>query len=122
MVRRPRHRRLTVWLAVFALLFQQVAMAAYVCAKEAAPADSSVAAPECHEAVATDLARCHEHCNPTNAVAEHAAPLTVPAVLIGAADLPVPRPASSSCDFRHAPRHPWATAPPLNLRFCSLQI
>ena len=121
MLRRPRHRRLTVWLAVFALLFQQLAMAAYVCAKEA-PAVSSVAAPECHEDVETDLARCHEHCNPTNAVAEHAAPLTVPAALIGAADLPVPKPLHAAHGFRHAPRHPWATAPPLNLRFCSLQI
>lgn len=124
MCHRTRHRRLTAWLAVLALLFQQLAMAAYVCDEEVQPFAAGAMA-DCADtigSIATDLSRCHEHCNPTSVVADHASPLTVPAAMPGPIALPVPAPMRSAGRRVDAPRLPRATAPPLHLRYCSLQI
>ena len=58
-------------IALFALcgmLFQQLAVAAYVCDLEFASARSAIhdedPLPPCHEG-AKDKARCHAHCHPT---------------------------------------------------------
>ena len=117
-----RHRRRWIALfATFALLFQQLAMAAYVCAKEATQAEAE-SMPACDTADGADRSRCHEHCHPTSAIADHASALTVPPCVVPASGpivgaSPRPRPASERTML-----HPWATAPPLNVRYCSLQI
>lgn len=117
-----RRRRLIVLFATFALVFQQLAMAAYVCAREAA-AQMSPVAPACHTDVDTDRSRCHEHCHPTSATADHGSAPTVPPCLVPAhvrivaASLPINATSTSNASF-----HRWATAPPLNVQYCTRQI
>lgn len=64
-----RHRWIAL-IALFGLLFQQAAMAAFVCPLERMSGQGAVAdlAPPCHAPGRTDPARCHEHCSPTTSV------------------------------------------------------
>lgn len=63
-----RHRWISL-LALFGLLFQQAAMAAYVCPMEqrGGPGVEAIAnqPPPCHTPGAADQVRCNEHCSPT---------------------------------------------------------
>lgn len=84
--RRHRHHRWLALLALLGLLFQQFAMAAYVCPQEIAVATAlaTPAMPPCHTPDTTDQARCHEHCHPTTASADHSPALTVPPPMLPA--------------------------------------
>lgn len=123
---RRRHRR---WIALFALvglLFQQFAMAAYACPQEiaAATAQTDTGMPPCHTPDASDQARCHEHCHPTTASADHAPALSVPPALLPATtwmrDVACKaKPGPTSPD---SPLRARAQPPPLNVRLCTFQI
>lgn len=127
---RRRHHRLRIALfALCGLLFQQFAMAAYVCELDGAADRAATAAgplPPCHqEPQANDKARCHAHCHPTVASPDASPQLTVPPSAIMACTpiewvtqvaLPIvaagPMPRLRAC----------ATSPPLSIAYCSFQI
>ncbi|WP_133818033.1 hypothetical protein [Tahibacter aquaticus] len=121
-----RHRR---WIALFALiglLFQQFAMAAYVCPQEIATATAQVVAemPPCHTPDTSDQARCHEHCHPTTASADHAPALTVPPAFLPATTWSRELACTAALD-QASPEYPLrvrAQPPPLSIQHCTFQI
>jgi len=133
-----KHRRRHRWIALLALiglLFQQVAMATYLCPIEQsgrAPAAMRdvLAQPPCHrdaaldDAIDVDLARCEQHCHPTVSSADHTPSSTVPAAMPMSPWWPEPTLVSvgaNQCASDPAV-DPHAGAPPLSVRFCSFQI
>ncbi|WP_313920756.1 hypothetical protein [Tahibacter sp.] len=121
-----RHRR---WIALFALiglLFQQFAMAAYLCPQEIAVATAQATAetPPCHTPDTADQARCHEHCHPTTPSSDHAPALTVPPALLPATtwSREYVRPAlpdDATQAYAHRAR---GQPPPLSIQHCTFQI
>ena len=122
---RRRHRRWIAIIALLGLLFQQFAMAAYVCPLDQATAMTSADArtPPCHSSTATDKARCHQHCHPLVQTVDHAPLLSIPPAALPAttwlrhvrtAD-PRPAYAAFAIDAR-------AAAPPLSVQYCTFQI
>jgi hypothetical protein len=124
-----RHRRHRPWIALialFGLLFQQLAMAAYSCPleRDATAAAAAVSNPPCHQPNTTDKARCHEHCHPLTSSSDHSSPPTVPAAILP------PTTWDRSASWRNVIG--WydvvrdvvarATAPPLNIQHCTFQI
>ena len=115
-----RRRRLVALIALLALLFQQVAMAAYACPMEQGPAR---AAPmKCHPDRAADAARCQEHCHPLTASTDHA-----PAPAVAAAELPPldwnrvdALGFDRACAWPSTP--PRGADPPPDIRFCRFLI
>lgn len=127
---RRRHYRLRIaLLALCGLLFQQFAMAAYVCDLDAAANQTATVetdpVPPCHqEPQDRDKARCHAHCHPAVASPDASPQLTVPPSPILASApiewvtqvaLPIaagPMPLLRACE----------TSPPLSIAYCSFQI
>lgn len=119
-------------LALLGLLFQQLAMASYICPQglradtgtvATTPADHRASHP-CHSSVTADAARCEQHCHPTDASVDHLPALSVPPGLFppttwlrdGALiDASVPENARREPIVR-------ATAPPLTIQHCTFQI
>lgn len=124
--RRCHRRRWIALIALIGLLFQQFAMAAYVCPQEIATAVAAHAAgtPPCHAPDALDQNRCHEHCHPTAASADHTPALSVPPALLPATTWS--RVLVSSADRGSAPpsyaRRARAQPPPLSIQHCTFQI
>jgi hypothetical protein len=127
MFRRHRHRRWVAFLALVGLLFQQLAMATYLCPQEMAAlavpvvADSTDVMSPCHASATADPARCHEHCHPSTASVDHAPPPSVPS-----AWLPVTTwmRDGSRMDRTHW-THRWSVReqpPPLTIQHCTFQI
>lgn len=126
MFRCYRHRRVIVFVALFGLLFQHLAMAAYWCPQVDQELQALLledSGPQaCHEDVAVDKARCHEHCHPTVPSADHVSALSVPSLLPCLLSDCTPQVAT----FRHGTglqdpadrAHP----PPVSIGFCSFQI
>jgi hypothetical protein len=124
--RRHRHRPWIALIALFGLLFQQLAMAAYSCPleRDATAAAAAVSNPPCHQANTTDKARCHEHCHPLTSSSDHSSPPTVPPAILP------PTTWDRSASWQNAVG--WhdivrdvvarATAPPLNIQHCTFQI
>ncbi|MBS0513946.1 MAG: hypothetical protein JSS16_00515 [Proteobacteria bacterium] len=127
MFRRSRHRRWIALIALLGLLFQQVAMATYVCpieAREAAAMAASSDMSHCTEPGMADLARCQQHCHPLAQSSDHGTAPTVPPALL-------PRTTWLRAAALSSVR--WtnyvvlgvtarATAPPLNIQHCTFQI
>lgn len=124
---RTRHRLIS-WFALLGLLFQQFAMAAYVCpgdlAGTLALSQQHSVASDCHEMAMSDPARCGEHCNPHQAsttqtpvmdVTPSLLPAVQPALVVDAG-----RTAALAC-WQHAVERR-AAPPPLNIRDCSFQF
>ena len=122
--RRRRHRRWIALIALLGLLFQQLAMAAYVCPIDGMTVASERAAmPSCDSPAASDPARCGQHCHPLTPSFDQSPQLTVPPLL--PATTWVIAPARSVPEAgRHAARDliARATAPPLNIQHCTFQI
>jgi len=124
---RRRHRRLIALIALFGLLFQQIAMAAYACPLDgpdrvAVEAASSQSSP-CHSPSSLDRARCHEHCHPLAQSADHAQPPSVPAAIVPATTwLREPLAQFVPCDFAAYEIEARATAPPLTIQHCTFQV
>lgn len=129
----PRHRRPSRWtalIALFCLLFQQAAMATYLCPMKLAAAQAAAQTDEhahCRSTAVVDRddpARCQQHCHPVNVSADHAAAPTVPVALAAeswavAAALRT-TPASAEGCYRAIEPH--AAAPPLTVQYCTFQI
>jgi hypothetical protein len=127
MLFRRRHRRWIALIALLGLLFQQLAMAAYVCPLEpgrVARASAATQMAPCQSPDTTDKARCQQHCHPLAQTADHAPALTVPPALLPATTwsrelqttrIDLPEPIACDVDAR-------ATAPPLNIQHCTFQI
>jgi hypothetical protein len=128
-----RRRALSIGLVMFCLLFQQLAMAAYVCTLPTASAAMAITgacagmampAPTSQAASAhgTDP-RCAEHCaDHTSAVPDARVPALPPLLL--PADWPALTATLSDCPERVALPDPslLRPEPPPSLRFCTLLI
>jgi hypothetical protein len=124
--RRRRHRPWIALVALFGLLFQQLAMAAYSCPldRDATAAAAAASNPPCHQPNTTDKGRCHEHCHPLTSSSDHSSPPTVPAAILP------PTTWDRTASWQVVTR--WndidrevvarATAPPLNIQHCTFQI
>lgn len=124
MLRRRRHRRLIALLALLGVLFQQVAMATYVCPLGQDGATTSHSLPPCHQVGVADKARCHTHCHPQWASADHPPSPTVPAAILppttwirSAAWQSIECPHEISCAVTAR-----AAAPPITVQHCTFQI
>lgn len=114
------------WLTLVALLFQQIALAAYVCPVSEGLAAASMSMADCDDMVMVDPEApglCHKHC-----VGEHATSPDVKAPLVPALTTPqawfglieVLSPPAKAKLYNDVPR--CRSDPPLAHRFCSLQI
>jgi hypothetical protein len=122
---RPRHRRWIALIALLSLLFQQVAMASYVCPNESgSPGGISTTAklPPCHAGVATDKARCDQHCSTLPPSSDHPPMPTVPALLPLTVWLQIPQAACMAERVNSASVDARSTAPPLTIQHCTFQI
>lgn len=127
MTRRTRRRFRVALVVILALLFQQVAVAAYACTLIQAPAAPS-AMPGCAEMglpsaqVPPPSALCQKHCAPDHSIGIDHATLTVPALALP------PLHFVSVLDLSGSHRAvtvavPIARSdPPPRLRYCSLLI
>ena len=126
MTRRTRHRLQIAFLVIVCLLFQQAALAAYLCPMEQMPAETMAMSEHCAEMGMVQKqdnpALCQKHCNPDHTVAADAVKLTVPplalpAPMLAAADLQPAAQVALQADVPIA-----RSDPPPRLRFCSLLI
>lgn len=133
-MRLPRkHRVLTVLIALFGMLFMQLAVASYVCpGLPSAGAEQSMAAPDdeqgmpdCNQSGSAKSPLCHEHCQDGKSLLDKPevrtpAPAAVLLSAIFTAAQPVlpaiePRGDASSLLQR-------ITAPPISIRHCCFRI
>ena len=126
---RFRQRRFVArgaFILLLSLLFQQAALAAYLCPVEQVPAYKSAMSGHCAQMdmaqVPTNPALCDKHCNPDHQLVTDAASLSVPALGLPApAFAPVLVETGSHvvlCDEVPIAR----SDPPARLRYCSLLI
>jgi hypothetical protein len=124
--RRHRHRPWIALVALFGLLFQQLAMAAYSCPldRDATAAAAAVSNPPCHQSNTTDKARCHEHCHPLTSSSDHSSPPTVPPAILPPTTWDRTASWQADCAWKDVDREviARATAPPLNIQHCTFQI
>ena len=126
MLRRTRQRLRTAALVVICLLFQQVALAAYLCPMEQMPAEATAMAEHCAEMGMAQQqdnpALCAKHCSPDYGVAADAAKLTVPPLALPAVVM-MPVQVQLVAGIAIQADVPIARSdPPPRLRFCSLLI
>jgi hypothetical protein len=126
MNRHVRQRFKVLLVTVFCLLFQQAALAAYLCPLEQIPAEASAMAEHCAEMgmaqTQDNPALCQKHCAPDVLVtADHASP-NVPALALAPLmhALVLAQPISRVTVQAEVPHAP--SDPPPRLRFCSLLI
>jgi hypothetical protein len=124
--RRPRHRRWTALVALLGLLFQQLAMAAYVCPNERGDVASLASVLEsapCHGPDTPDKTQCQQHCHPLVQTSDHASAPTVPPGLLPATTwLGDSHSGADSPDWIAREVDPRATAPTLTIQHCTFQI
>ncbi len=124
---RARHRFRIAFTVIVCLLFQQVAMAAYACPSEQAPAKMATMAQDCAgagmEQAKVNPALCEKHCTPDRTLlADHAAPMVPPLALLPIVFAPLLSQSGSSVALLGARVPVDASDPPPRLRFCSLLI
>ena len=123
MTRSIRRRLRIALVAIVCLLFQQVAMAAYLCPQEQAPtqAAASACASMGMAQAKTNPALCQKHCAPDfTTAAGHFAP-SVPALALPPLQFALlAAPATHAIVASDVPLS--GTDPPPRLRFCSLLI
>ena len=124
---RRRHRFRIVLAVILCLLFQQVAMAAYVCSAERVPVQAAAMANDC-AGMRTAHTRdnpvlCEKHCMPDKTLlTDHAAPV-VPSLALPPTLYATAISHSGSGVALVPTRVPVdASDPPPRLRFCSLLI
>lgn len=120
---RQRRRRLRIVLVtIFCLLFQQVALAAYLCPIEQMPAMAGHCAEMGTAQAKANPALCDKHCNPDHQLTTDAAKLSVPPLALPAsAFVPVLTQAAGKVVI--PVEIPIARSdPPPRLRYCSLLI
>ena len=125
MSRRTRHRLRIAFLAIFCLLFQQAALASYLCPMEQMPAETTAMSDHCAEMgmqpAQDNPALCLKHCAPDHSTSPDQAKLTVPALAMPSL-LFYPALVQPIAD-RTMEDVPIARSdPPPRLRFCTLLI
>jgi len=127
MLFRHRHRRWIALIALLGLLFQQLAMATYVCPIEnggTSATNAMSAMAGCQSPDATDQTRCQQHCHPLAQTSDHAPALTVPAAMLPATtwskEFRTTNIQPPGCNARDVDAR--ATAPPLTIQHCTFQI
>jgi hypothetical protein len=125
MLLRARHRLRIAVLVIACLMFQQVALAAYSCARDAAPEPmtrtAACAGMDMGPPAAQAPALCEKHCSPDRAVPTDSAAHNVPALSLPPVYLLVlEQPASQLAPAVEVPIS--RSDPPPRLRYCSLQI
>jgi hypothetical protein len=110
----------------FCLLFQQAALAAYLCPMEQMPSEMSAMAEHCAE-MGMERARdnpglCEKHCNPDHSVAADAAKLSVPPLALPPLVMAPLYMQPTSHVAIQADVPVCQSDPPPRLRFCSLLI
>jgi hypothetical protein len=125
---RQRRRRLRIVLVtIFCLLFQQVALAAYLCPIEQMPAQMPAMAEHCAgmgmAQAKANPALCDKHCNPDHQLLTDAGKLTVPPLALPASLFaPVLVQAASAASIMPVEVPIARSDPPPRLRYCSLLI
>ena len=126
MTRRARQRLRIALSVIFCLLFQQAALAAYLCPIEQMPAETAAMAAHCAEMgmqqAKDNPGLCEKHCNPDHLLAADGAKLSVPPLALPAIILtPVfVQPVSHVAVQADVPIA--RSDPPPRLRYCSLLI
>ena len=112
-----RSRTLAAWFALVALLFAQLAVAAYACPRLTAP-EAVASMPDCDEPMNANL--CESHCEYGSMSHDSAKAKVAPAAVLGAATWLV---VSAPAIFDQRPAAPpgLATGPPVT-RFTVLRI
>lgn len=127
MLFRRRHHRWIALVALFGLLFQQWAMATYVCPNQGEGASTiSAMSPMagCQPPDAPDKTRCQQHCHPLAQTSDHASAPTVPPALLPATTWSREFHATNIRVLNRRARDVYAraTAPPLTIQHCTFQI
>lgn len=126
MIRHVRHRMRIAILVIVCLLFQQTALAAYLCPMEQMPSETAAMTAHCADMGMAQKqdnpALCEKHCSPDVTVSADAAKLSVPPLALPPlvlAPVYVP-PVSQVAVQSEAPIA--RSDPPPRLRYCSLLI
>jgi hypothetical protein len=121
-----RHRLLTSSTLIVCLLFQQVALAAFACAKQAAPPPvatmSHCAEMDMPPEEAQSPALCEKHCAPDLSFAADTATVSVPALGLPPVAFPLVLAVESPQSLAQREVPITRSDPPPRLRYCSLQI
>lgn len=126
MTRRTRHRLQIAVLVIVCLLFQQAALATYLCPMEQMPAEAVVMAEHCAEMGMAQKqdnpTLCRKHCSPDQSVVADAVKLSVPPLALPPVTLVqvLVQPVSHTALQAEVPIA--RSDPPPRLRFCSLLI
>lgn len=126
MTRRARHRLQIAILVITCLLFQQAALAAYLCPLDQMPAETTTMDEDCAEMGMAqqqdNAALCQKHCNPDYTLSTDAAKFSVPPLAMPSLTLAsvFAQPASHVALQTDVPIA--RSDPPPRLRFCSLLI
>ena len=123
---RPRHRLRIALVAIFCLLFQQLAVAAYACEPPASAAQASMP-PDCEQMQMPGEAQdssplCGKHCTPDQATTADHVQLSVPAVAMGPVVFASLLASKDAGDALRAHVPVSCSDPPPRLRYCSLLI
>lgn len=108
--------------AILGILFSQVALSAYACPMDAAPARLQAADTDCCPDAASDNASlCAEHCKASRAAVADVAP--VPPAFVPAFTATVAMPVvDAAFDSQAAALFTHATSPPLSILNCCFRI
>lgn len=126
MTRRIRKRLRIACVVIFCLLFEQLALASYLCPTEQMPAEMAAMAEHCAEMgmpkAQDNPILCAKHCNPDQGVATDSAKLSVPALAITPLAYPLVLAEPISHVAVQSEVFVAGADPPPRLRFCSLLI
>ena len=126
-----RHRVLTVLIALFGMLFMQLAVASYACPglqvgiEQTAAPDDGQAMPDCAATGTPKPALCHAHCQDGSSSLDKAelktftpaAVLFAPVLIAFDPVLPSPQPRHAAFSLLQR-----ITAPPISIRHCCWRI
>lgn len=123
---RQRHRLITVFFALFSLLFMQLAVAGYVCPGDSKAVAVTAPAMPCAGDMVVDteqVALCHAHCQADQQSVEKTQTQTQTGVASTGVTYPIePTEVDWSGPQGHAPSQLHATAPPMAIRNCCFRI
>lgn len=126
MPRYQRKRLKIALLAIFCLLMQQAALAAYLCPADVGRVAMSTMTGNCAEMITTHVAHdpglCAKHCHPDQTSAADAAKLSVPPLALPPVVFSMVAVQSGSCGRLRADVPIARSDPPPRLKYCSLLI
>ena len=126
MPRRTRHRLQIAVLVILSLLFQQAALAAYLCPIEQMPVEATEMVADCAEMgmqpAQDSPVLCEKHCNPDHVLSADSGKLSVPPLALPAIILTPVFVQPVSHVAIQADVSIIRSDPPPRLRFCSLLI